>query len=293
MAADLSKLSYFSLPGEIRNKIMNLVLVPGDVYPHTPVSNTSSLIPISAANVRSRSGVQLLATCRQAYDEGHALFYSSNTFHLPATETFDWPDRLQPKHKCLIKRIGITIGPNELDASMISHIDRTYTDRMGTFIAIHRAVYETTQVSWRSKMNSIAAWTSLEEVTLCLFNEADYPTVFSSSKRDLQYHERGLQYHERTLQHCELVAKMEDLNLWFGGRRSPYWDKILWWPRVLVLANIFTKNGEIGWAATMEWLYMRKPGELAGNMFWGWADYMLDNIEIFRTWQGLVSDLER
>ena len=51
MAADPLKLSYFSFPGKTRNKIMDLILVPGDAYPHVP--NNSTRIPVSAANTQS------------------------------------------------------------------------------------------------------------------------------------------------------------------------------------------------------------------------------------------------
>ena len=289
MAADPSKLSFFSLPGEIRNKIMNLVLVPGDVYPHTPVPKISTRVPISAANVESRSGVQLIATCRQAYDEGHVLFYSSNTFHLPATETFEWSDRLQPKHKYLIKRISITIGPNELDASMISHIEEeAYMFRIlnssefgdesdgvleAEYNAIEQAVKNTFGKAWNSKMRHMAAWSSLEDITLCLFKETEIPTIPPR-------HKCNLQYHKRTIQHYELVANLGDMGIW----QSRYWHEILWWPHILVVANIAAKaheNASATWAATIEWLYVREPGELAGR-FWREVEY----LPLFTTLEG-------
>ena len=289
MAADPSKLSFFSLPGEIRNKIMNLVLVPGDVYPHTPVPKISTRVPISAANVESRSGVQLIATCRQAYNEGHALFYSSNTFHLPATETFEWSDRLQPKHKYLIKRISITIGPNELDASMISHIKETYIFRISNpsefrdepegvleahYNTIEQAVLNTLGKAWNSKMMHMAAWSSLEDITLCLFKETEIPTIPPR-------HKCNLQYHKRTIQHDELVATLDDNGFW----QSRYWHEILWWPHMLVVANIAAMvHGNVSatcWTATVEWLYVRKPGELAGR-FWEAIEY----LPVFITLEG-------
>ena len=258
MAADPSKLSYFSLPGEIRNKIMNLVLVPGDVYPYTPVSKISTRTPVSGANVHSRSGVQLIATCRQAYHEGHALFYTSNIFHLPAIMTFEWADRLQPKHRSLIKRIGITVGPNELDASIISQIDKTYKNLISQnwVYPIQKAVSRTLENVWNSKMRRIAVWSSLEEVTLCLFKETDTLTIPPR-------HKYKFQYHERTLEHWELAA-----NLYMAGFSTErYWREILWWPQIVARANIAAKADGNTWAATIEWLYERKPGELAGG-FW-------------------------
>ena len=263
MAADPSKLSYFSLPGEIRNKIMNLVLVPGDVYPHTPVPNGAKRVPVSAANVQCRSGVQLIATCRQAYDEGHALFYSSNTFHLPANMTFEWSDRIQPKHKGLIKRIGITVGPNELDASMISHIVKTYMNLVletSEFYAIKTAVSITTQKAWSPKMRYMAAWSSLEEIRLCLFKATNIPTT------PLRYR-YILQPHERTLKHHELVANVEDLEAWW---HSSFWREMSRWPTALTAVNIITiiaSDAEETWDEAIEWLYVRKPDEMAEG-FW-------------------------
>ena len=262
MAADPSKLSYFSLPGEIRNKIMNLVLVPGDVYPHTPFPNGTKRVPVSAANVQCRSGIQLIATCRQAYDEGHALFYSSNTFHLPATMTFEWSDRLQPKHKGLIKRIGITVGPNELDASMISHIDRTHMNlvfKTGKFFAIKQAVTTTMQKAWSSKKRYMAAWSSLEEITLCLFKATDIPTS------PLLY-KYSFQHHEHTLKHYDPVANLESFEAWW---QSSFGREIIWWLTTLIVANIIASDDERTWAETIEWLYVRKPDEMA-KRFWNY-----------------------
>ena len=285
MAADPSKLSFFSLPGEIRNMITNLVLVPGDVYPHTLLPTISTRIPVSAANVQSRSGVQLIATCRQAYNEGHVLFYSLNTFYLPATETFEWSDRLQPKHKCLIKRIGITIGPNELDASMICRIDNAYinlgfkkhvesdVEPYDEFDDLQEAVIDTLHKTWYSKMRHVAAWKSLEEITLCLFKDPYIPIT-------PLHHKYTLQNHEHTFQHCELVANFEKFP---NDIVTVFWETIFSWPCVLVLANIFAKNVEMTWTGTIEWLYVRKPDELAGD-FWGGVEYVDDEMGGIRPW---------
>ena len=278
MAADPSKLSYFSLPGEIRNKIMNLVLVSGDVYPHTPVPNGTKRVPVSAANIQSRSGVQLIATCRQAYDEGHALFYSSNTFHLPATMTFEWSDRLQTKHKCFIKRIGITVGPNELDASVISEIDRTYKNLISQkfdVYPIQKAVSGTLENVWNSKMRRIAVWSSLEEITLCLFKETDTLNIPPR-------HKYKFQYHKSTLEHWELVANLHNAGFWL----SRYWREILWWPQIVARANIAAKADGNTWAATIEWLYERKPGELAEG-FWEEVESVSYYMGLGWPWMGL------
>lgn len=84
------KAGFFSLPAELRNKIMDLVLVPGDVYLRLP----ASMAPyhyMSNPSIRSqfRLGAQLLATNRQAYNEGRAKYYSMNRFHFPSLSASD------------------------------------------------------------------------------------------------------------------------------------------------------------------------------------------------------------
>ena len=71
---DPLKPSYLSLPGEIRNQIMDLVLVPGHIYLdwHFRPRKLDGL----------RSGVQIMATCRQVYEEARGVYYSKNVLHL-------------------------------------------------------------------------------------------------------------------------------------------------------------------------------------------------------------------
>lgn len=260
-----------------------------------PGTNNSIRIPVSAARVQSPSGVQLIATCRQAYDEGHALYYSSNTFHLPPTMTFKWSDRLQTKHKFLIKRIGITIGANELDETIIRRIEKTYkkVDAYRDCLSndanvIYRAVTQTLDGTWYSKMSHLVAWSSLEEITLRLFKDSYSPTIPLDHKYTLKYHEHTLPYHECTLQHCELVANFEKWGDWWW-REGSYWEKIFWWPSILVSANIDAKAYEVPWTAVIEWLYVGKPGELAQDLtggltgdpaenFWQYIKYVEDEI---------------
>lgn len=231
MAADPSKLSYFSLPGEVRNKIMDLVLVHGDVYPHTSVSETSICSRDTAANVKSQAGIQLIATCKQAYHEGHELLYSSNTFHLSPTMTFEWSDRLQAKHKAMIKRISITIGLDEITTSMISQ--RIKTPEMDE-MALGMIVIHTLDDDWISKMTHVAAWTSLEKVELVAFNRVC------------------------TLQRNEAVAILQNVHPWPGE-----WYSVFAWPIECVSKNIDWKIDEVGRKKTIEWLSARKPGEMA------------------------------
>ena len=149
MAISGDQFNFFALPAEIRNQIMEYVLVPGDVYVRLPkrtdhahsswisrssrvkrilntlatlsrqVSSQLQVSGIKAADPHLRRqhtfqqpGVQLLATCKQAYNEGHYMFYTRNTFHWqagPVDKAVEWYANLQPKHKDMIKTVRIEL----------------------------------------------------------------------------------------------------------------------------------------------------------------------------------------
>ena len=244
MAADPSKLSYVSLPGEVRNKIMDLVLVHGDLYPSKPVPRTSSLLPPLPPTYSTQPGIQLIATCKQAYQEGHALFYSSNKFHFPCLDTFEWSDKLQAKHKAMIKRVSITVGLDELTPSMIDEIKQSLPDcaweDADPFLS--EAVVDTLTEAWESKMRHMAAWTSLEEIELFSF------------------------YKKYPLQHREVVANLTEISQW---SQSLYWRNAFQWPQTCVSKSIKAKLERVGWKNAIEWLYMRGAGELAEGFYLG------------------------
>ncbi|KAF6227773.1 hypothetical protein HO173_011991 [Letharia columbiana] len=228
MAADPTRLSYFSLPGEVRNKIMDHVLVHGDIYPRKPILGTT-------ASIESPPGIQLIATCRQAYLEGHALFYSSNTFHLPPSMTFEWSNRLQAKHKAMIKRIGITLGLVQLTPAMLSQIEFRNCISQEDAIRGPFAVSDFLLDTWNSKLRHVAAWTSLNEIEVDSF---------------------GRTY---VLRHHEMVANLGQtrvdswgkLDMWSLG---PYWLDTLRRSRFAALGNIYAKVKAVGWKRTKEWL---------------------------------------
>ena len=134
---------YFALPAEIRNQIMEYILIPGDIYirPEKRKSRFSQLERyLTAMATRSRhlsgklqrfvtgtsldkqctiqqSDFHLLATCKQAYNDGHYMFYAMNTFHLPPgpVENKDhWFAHLRPEHQKMIKTIRIDLKLAEL-----------------------------------------------------------------------------------------------------------------------------------------------------------------------------------
>ena len=227
---------------------MGYVLVPGDVYPRRPVLEASTASLETVANINTRSGVHLLATCKQAHQEGHTILYSHNTFHLPPTMTFSWSDRLLAKHKAMIKRISIAIGLVELTTTMVTAIQNempaSVRDKDGHRWggAVGGALIET----WYYKLDRIADWDSLEEIEIRSF---------------------GRTY---LLQHREIVA---------NGRRSitqlycdPCWKGIFQRSYFYAFANIMTKVSLEGWEVTKEWLRVRKPGEMAERFLIGAGD---------------------
>ncbi len=221
---------------------MDCVLILGDIYPCRSALTTSTGSSNTMVKVESQPGIQLIATCRQAYHEGHRLFYSSNTFHLPPTMTFEWPDRLQVNHKAMIKRISITIGLDELTSEMLSKIERSMPGGVDQKSGIYWAgrVARSLVHSWISKFRYIATWSSLEEIELRSFG-----------------HTKVLRYHE-------IVAHLGQACKWQGNR---YWYKVLGRAHLCVFGTIMAKTDSVGWERTKEWLYARKPDEMAEG-FW-------------------------
>ena len=126
---------YFSMPAEIRNKIMGYLLVHGAIVLES-VELGGKLSPFQGrmqrtvemasmcgdkdpelTNVPRRSALQLLATCRQACAEGHAVFYSSNYFVLPQGPLENtrraW-DMLQPQHQAMMNKFGMIMSLHDL-----------------------------------------------------------------------------------------------------------------------------------------------------------------------------------
>ena len=126
---------YFSFPAEIRNKIMGYLLVHGEVVLESgelggklsPFQEEMQRIVEMASmcgdkdpeltNVPRHSALQLLATCKQACAEGHAVFYSSNYFVLPQgpleCTRRAW-ETLQPQHQAMMNKFGMIMSLHDL-----------------------------------------------------------------------------------------------------------------------------------------------------------------------------------
>ncbi len=125
---------------------MEYVLIPGDVYirptqkpKKSPFSRlkrgVNAIVSLSrhlsgqfqrlvTDDVRlngqftiQQPGFQLLATCKQVYNDGHYMFYAMNTFHWPSgpvSNSDGWYANLQPEHRKMIKTICIDLDPVDL-----------------------------------------------------------------------------------------------------------------------------------------------------------------------------------
>jgi len=124
--------AYLSLPGEVRNMIIRLVLVPGAVRPPAYRSPTrrepplDELIELARETTSSKDilpGIAFLVLNHQIYNEASTLFYSSNIFFLPtgpcdeATTYFSF---LAPTHKAQIRHLGIRFSVADITPSALA-----------------------------------------------------------------------------------------------------------------------------------------------------------------------------
>ena len=106
---------FFALPSETRNMIMRYVVVPGAVHLRNPKDQ-----------FRQSSDFHFLATCRQAYREGHILFYSLNTFYLPPgslEHNSEYFTLLRPGNDALIRHVGTRNDFEDAVGKMLTDID--------------------------------------------------------------------------------------------------------------------------------------------------------------------------
>ena len=167
------KIGYLSLPGEIRNRIMWFALVPGDVFPShesRPSNRRGSRASLPAC--------QLIATCRQAYLEGHESFYSHNTFHLAPgrlSASIKYFASLRPEHQCLISSFCIDFSILDLAPSVIDEIEQAYQKKLrpgGKPLESHgrhlvtQYVLETLRSVWIEKIVAIGKTLGIKRVEL-------------------------------------------------------------------------------------------------------------------------------
>lgn len=125
--------AYLSLPGEIRNMILRLILVPGVVRPPAYRSPARREPPFDELIEMAREattdflpGIAFLAVNHQIHNEASTLFYSSNVFFLPAgpsdeaTTHFSF---LAPQHKAQIRHLGIRFSIGDITPSAVAQFN--------------------------------------------------------------------------------------------------------------------------------------------------------------------------
>ena len=108
---------------------MGLVLAPGHIYLRSGPTSSSTYDSYDRdpdRAVPAPPGIQLLATCKQAYQEGHMLYYSGNIFHLPPGPkevTRAVLGRFQPKHLALIRHVSFRASSIDLTPALMAIVD--------------------------------------------------------------------------------------------------------------------------------------------------------------------------
>ena len=137
---------------------------------------------IGGSPSQQQAGIQILATCRSIYVDYHAVFYSRNAFHLqpgPIEIASQYFDRLQPKHKQLIKSVVITFTVADLTPEGFQSVDHDVRRAKLFYGQNLRSMNKAQQVSayidismttlnhlWNRKYQWVRKWQNLERVEL-------------------------------------------------------------------------------------------------------------------------------
>ena len=186
MATPSEMFRYTSLPAEIRDFIMEHALVPGDVYPCSkpPPAKTSHKLLRTVFRVkiggvdhhvaaRRPPGFGLLVTCRRAYEDGHGMFYSRNTFHLPAGSAADaaaWSDGLLPHQRSLIKSACLDLSLADITPEVLNEMEKRWLwdlplkSRQDERRMVFEVVYLLCWRYWQEKIRFLQRWEALGTV---------------------------------------------------------------------------------------------------------------------------------
>ena len=130
------KIGYTSLPGEVRNKIMALVLCPGIIYLQAKRTKGNNFTSYSNDPHLARDGtplpppgVQMLATCRQVYNGGRVMYYAGNVFDLPpgpVEVTRGLMAKVRPENLALMRHFRIRLSLLDLTPPVIEQLEKDY-----------------------------------------------------------------------------------------------------------------------------------------------------------------------
>ena len=273
--------SLLRLPPEIRNRIMHYILVPGDIY--IP-GHSHKIITKARRNLRAKDrieavakkiqypylskilsmrqgqrdsdikyGFQVLATCKQLYCEGYAMFYCLNVFHLPpgplcASTTYF--DNLQPHHKSLIKHIAIDFSIADMTPRLVSDIFTKVSGRRLTMAApsgdvrtFCRHLSPMFFAMWHGKLKWLGSWSDLLDVKIQ--HHVPYP---------------GMDLQAPTIRSIiieELVVEREQLNKTLSISefvRDKQLSKLIWSTLHSIANAAVLRVSNNGWEGLAEWL---------------------------------------
>lgn len=103
-------------------KISASKLFAGWLEPHVSIGTQPLSYPVKK---KPCTAYQLLATCKQARDEGSAMFYSQNRFHLPPGPveiSHTWLESLRTKDQALLNLIVLDLSFLDLEPHIVDII---------------------------------------------------------------------------------------------------------------------------------------------------------------------------
>ena len=274
-------LGYFSLPQEIRDQIMDYVLVPGEILltgpkpinrhhrpsalraVHRMVETVSRRHHRDSTSVRVRQppGFQLLATCKQACAEGLTVFYSRNIFYLPAgpvENTHRTLAALAPLHQSLIKKVGIEMSGRDLTPSVIEEIYTEMRRGHGSAIWARRSVAQAARWGDVTQRRLKAIWSEKLVFVLSQIGPGESFSLFRTVHFSHWQNEAdGEDEEDPTEAEMEADALFyeEALRAEFSCRVTGrlFWNQEirqgLWWAGELVRWGIFLMVRDEGWKA--------------------------------------------
>ncbi|MCJ1459699.1 hypothetical protein MMC28_010078 [Mycoblastus sanguinarius] len=211
----------------------------------------SRFLIIDGSPKTPQPGFQLMAACKEIYEEGHAMFYSKNTFHLapgPIVVTSNYFANLQSKHRDLIKSITITFSVADLTPEGFQRVEDEISHRKEWFGENVQSMSKDQQVNvwtqcsittlrvlWQQKIDWLKAWPTKQVLMIskCRFvGVAGEQIVLHGQGRDMDLFQNrdGVQDTARAFfQNCSDGAE-RDLRRHFGrctskavGSLRPRW----------------------------------------------------------------------
>ncbi|KAL6712938.1 hypothetical protein ACLMJK_009493 [Lecanora helva] len=247
MSEQKKPIGFLDLPPEIRNQILEYVLVPGEVHvrpllrpqqeqedpdsvakrlledPLHPLNTLYSALTLKREKQISKAGThpgfQVLAACKQTLSEGRSMCYEGNTFYLPPgplERTCEWLGGIQPGHRAMIKNVCIELSLADLTPEMLAKLEtHILRDRRRNLLWIDIITKLTTQVLktiWFKKIDFVGEWELLDKIHVRFM---DQKRTFSADEKDLTRKMRRavIKWKERI--EGELAGVI-DMNGWFA-----------------------------------------------------------------------------